>query len=163
LYYNHLHGYDLVNSAVASERAVSLNPNDSWAHHQLGSVFVHSGLHDRAIKEYRSALQLDPMNDGAKYRLSRALWQAQRFQESIETYNRYNIKSIEEVLPLMYLGRRQQAWDLIAELTPQAGKPWRLVRDFPPVRALLYASEGKAQEAEREIQDAIRLGSKDDH
>jgi len=121
LYYNHLHGYDLVNSAVASERAVSLNPNDSWAHHQLGGVFVHSGLHDRAIKEYRSALQLDPMNDGAKYRLSRALWQAQRFQESIENYNRYNIKSIEEVLPLMYLGRRQQAWDLIAELTPQAG------------------------------------------
>ena len=91
----------------------------------------------RAIAEYRLALELDPLNDEAKPRLSRALWQAGRFEESLENYERYNLKSPEEALPLAYSGKRQQAWELIAGLTPQEGGPLRQRDDLPPSGPLL--------------------------
>ena len=161
--YNHLHGFDIVNQVANVRKALVLNPNYAEAHHTLGISYLHCGLHDRAIQELKAALQLDPLNDPAKYRLSRAYWQSQRFEESLANYERYNIKSIEETLPLLYLGRRQQAWDLVRELTPKAGSAFRSGEDFPAVRALLYASESKKRDAEREIQEAIRLGKTDDH
>jgi TolB-like protein/DNA-binding winged helix-turn-helix (wHTH) protein len=163
LYYNHLRGFDIVNSVANFKKAIALNPNYADARHWLGAELTHAGLHDRAIEEYRTALALDPLNDPAKYRLSRAFWQSQRFEESLQNYERYNIKAIEEALPLVYLGRRQQAWDLVAELTPQAGGGFRSHDDFPAVRALLDAMDGNAARAEREIQESVRLGKTDDH
>ena len=57
----------------------------------------------------------------------------------------------------------QQAWDLIAELTPQAGSGFRSREDFPAIRALLDAMDGNAPRAEREIRESVRLGKTDDH
>ena len=102
LYYNHLHGFDMVNSVANFRKAIALNPNYTGAHHLLGSELTHAGLHEHAIEEYKVALRLDPLNDPAKIRLSRALWQSQRFQESLQNYARYNISAIEEAIPLIY-------------------------------------------------------------
>jgi TolB-like protein/DNA-binding winged helix-turn-helix (wHTH) protein len=163
LYYNHLHDFDIVNSVANFRKAIALNSNNTKAHEFLGSDLSHAGLHDRAVEEYKAALRLDPLNDPAKYRLSRALWQSQRFQESLENYERYNIKAIEEAIPLLYLGRRKRAWELVAELAPQVGHGFRSSEDFPAVRALLFASEGNPRKAEKEIKEAVRLGKTDDH
>jgi len=163
LYYNHLHDFDIVNSVANFRKAIALNSNNTKAHEYLGSELSHAGLHDRAVDEYRAALRLDPLNDPAKYRLSRVLWQSQRFRESLENYERYNIRAIEEAIPLLYLGRRKQAWELVAELAPQVGHGFRSPEDFPAVRALLFASEGNSQKAEQEIKEAVRLGKTDDH
>ena len=163
LYYNHLHDFDIVNSVANFRKAIALNSNNTKAHEYLGSDLTHAGLHDRAVEEYRAALKLDPLNDPAKYRLSRALWQSQRFAESLENYERYNIKAIEEAIPLLYLGRRKQAWELVAELAPQVGHGFRSSEDFPAVRALLFASESNPRKAEQEIKEAVRMGKTDDH
>lgn len=91
------------------------------------------------------------------------LWQSGRFEESLQNYGRYNIKSIEETLPLAYIGKRQKAWELVAELTPQAGGTFRWPDDYPAVRALLDAMDGNAQKSEREIQESMRFGKTNDH
>src|SRR5206468_15508 len=77
--------------------------------------------------------------------------------------DRYNIKNTEKVLSMAYLGRRKEAWEYVAEITPPIGRGSRSNEDFPAVRALLDAMDGNPQKAEREIQETIRSGKTDDH
>lgn len=168
LSYTRLHSFDIVSAVADYRRAISLNPNLAEAHQNLGAELTHVGLHDQAIEEFRMTLRLDPKNDGAKYRLGRALWQSQRFGEAFQNYERYNIVSFEKALTLAYLGRRQQAWDTIEGVAQQLGRARRGgfagdPEDVAAVRAFLYATEAKPQKAEREIQIAARRGKDNDH
>jgi TolB-like protein/DNA-binding winged helix-turn-helix (wHTH) protein len=168
LYYTRLHNFDVVNAVADYRKAVSLNPNLAEAHHNLGAELTHAGLHDQAIEEFRTTLRLDPQNEGAKYRLGRALWQSQRFAEALQNYNRYNVVSFEKALTLAYLGRRQQAWETIEAVAQQLGSARRggLLgdpEDVAAVRAFLYATEATPQKAEHQIQVAARLGKDNDH
>ncbi len=168
LYYTRLHNFDVVSAVADYRRAISLNPNLAEAHHNLGAELTHVGLHDQAIEEFRTTLRFDPQNDGAKYRLGRALWQSQRFAEALQNYDRYDIVSFEKALTLAYLGRRQQAWETIEGVAQQLGRARRGgflgdPEDVAAVRAFLYATEAKPQKAEREIQVAARLGKDNDH
>lgn len=168
LYYTRLHSFDVASAVADYRRAISLNPNLAEAHHNLAAELTHVGLHDLAVEEFRTTLRLDPQNDGAKYRLGRALWQSQRFAEALEYYERYNIESFEKALTLAYLGRKQQALETIEDVAQQTagtrrggfrGDP----EDVAAVRAFLYATEAKPQKAEREIQVAASLGRNNDH
>lgn len=168
LYYTRFHNFDVVNAVADYRKAVSLNPNLAEAHHNLGAELTHVGLHDQAIEEFRTTLRLDPQNDGAKYRLGRALWQSQRFTEALQNYDRYNVVSFEKALTLAYLGRRQQAWVTIEGVAQQIagtrrggfrGDP----EDVAAVRAFLYGTEATPLKAEHEIQVAARLGRDNDH
>jgi tetratricopeptide (TPR) repeat protein len=98
----------------------------------------------------------------SKSRLSGALWQSGRFTESLENYDRNNSKIVEKVLPMVYLGQRKQAWEMLRDLTPQAGGNLRPRPSeyfyFAAVSALLDAMGGNPRKAEREIQEAVRLG-----
>jgi TolB-like protein/DNA-binding winged helix-turn-helix (wHTH) protein/lipoprotein NlpI len=168
LYYTRLHNFDVVSAVADYRRAISLNPNVAEAHHNLGAELTHIGLHDQAIEEFRTTLRLDPQNDGAKYRLGRALWQSQRFEEALQNYDRYNIVSFEKALTLAYLGRRQQAWETIEGVAQQLGRARRGgflgdPEDVAAVRAFLYATEAKPQKAEREIHAAARRQKDNDH
>jgi TolB-like protein/DNA-binding winged helix-turn-helix (wHTH) protein/lipopolysaccharide biosynthesis regulator YciM len=168
LYYTRLHRFDINNAVADYRRAISMNPNLAEAHHYLGAELTHAGLHDRAIEEFRTTLRLDPQNDGAKYRLGRALWQSQRFAEAFQNYDRYNIVSFEKALTLAYVGRRQQAWETIESVAQQLGRARRGgfrgdPEDVAAVRAFLYATEANPAMAEREIQIAARLGKDNDH
>jgi TolB-like protein/DNA-binding winged helix-turn-helix (wHTH) protein len=168
LYYTRLHNFDVVNAVADYRKAVSLNPSLAEAHHNLGAELTHVGLHSQAIEEFRATLRLDPQNDGAKYRLGRALWQSQRFAEALQNYDRYNIGSFEKALTLAYLGRRQQAWETIEAVAQQLGSARRGgflgdPEDVAAVRAFLYATEATPRKAEGEIQVAARLGKNNDH
>ncbi len=168
LYYTRLHNFDIVSAVADYRRAISLNPNLAEAHHNLGAELTHVGLHDQAVEEFRAALRVDPRNDGAKYRLGRALWQSQRFAEALQDYDGYNIESFEKALTLAYLGRRQQAWETIDRVTQRVGRARRGgfagdQEDIAAVRAFLYATESKPQKAEQEVQTAARFGKNNDH
>lgn len=168
LSYTRLHSFDVVSAVADYRRAISLNPNLAEAHQSLGAELTHVGLHNQAIEEFRMTLRLDPKNDGAKYRLGRALWQSQRFGEALQNYDRYNIVSFEKALTLAYLGRRRQAWETIDGVAQQLGRARRGgfggdPEDVAAVRAFLYATEAKPQKAEREIHVAARLGKDNDH
>ena len=168
-YYTRLHGFDIAAAVADYRRAISLNPNLAVAHHNLGAELTHAGLHEQAIKEFRATLRLDPQNDGARYRLGRALWQSQRFAEALQNYDRYNIESFEKALTLAYLGRRAQAWETIERVEHQLGGARRGGysggdrEDVAAVRAFLYATEGQSQKAVQEIQVAASFGKSNDH
>jgi tetratricopeptide (TPR) repeat protein len=168
LYYTRFHNFDIASAVTDYRRAIALNSNLAEAHHDLGAELTHAGLHDQAIEEFRTTERLDPHNDGAKYRLSRALWQSQRFGEALQAYDRSNIESFEKALTLAYLGRRQQAWETIGRVAQQVGQARRGgfagdPEDIAAVRAFLYATESQPQKAEREIQTAARFGKSNDH
>ena len=168
LYYTRLHNFDLASAVADYRRAISLSPNLAEAHHNLGAELTHVGLHDQAIEEFRITLRLDPQNEGAKYRLGRALWQSQRFAEALENYQRHNIESFEKALTLAYLGNRQQAWETIDGVARQLGGARRGgfggdPEDVSAVRAFLYATGNKLQKAEDEIQTAAKMGKNNDH
>jgi tetratricopeptide (TPR) repeat protein len=168
LYYTRLHNFDIASAMADYRRAIALNPNYAEAHHNLAAELTHLGLHDQAVAEFRTTLRLDPQNDGAKYRLGRALWQSQRFAEALASYERYNFESFEKALTLAYLGRRKDAWETVERVAQHtagtrrggwSGDP----EDVAAVRAFLYATEAKPQKAEREIQVAASLGKDNDH
>jgi TolB-like protein/DNA-binding winged helix-turn-helix (wHTH) protein/lipoprotein NlpI len=168
LYYTRFHNFDIASAVADYRRAIALNPNVAEAHHNLGAELTHVGLHDQAVEEFQTTLRLDPRNDGAEYRLGRALWQSQRFAEALEHYQRHDIESFEEALTLAYLGHRQQAWETIENVAQHlrgarrggfGGDP----EDVAAVRAFLYATENKPQKAEQEIQIAAKLGKNNDH
>jgi TolB-like protein/DNA-binding winged helix-turn-helix (wHTH) protein len=169
LYYTRFHNFDIASAVADYRRAIALNPNLAEAHHNLAAELTHLGLHDQAVEEFKTTLRLDPQNDGAKYRLGRALWQSQRFSEALQHYDRYNIVSFEKALTLAYAGRRQEAWEVIESVAQQVGRARRGgfgggdQEDIAAVRAFLYATESKPQKAEREIQVAARLGKDNDH
>jgi TolB-like protein/Tfp pilus assembly protein PilF len=169
-YYTRLHGFDIAAAVADYRRAISLNPNLADAHQNLGAELTHAGLHEKAIEEFRATLRLDPQNDGAKYRLGRALWQSQRFAEALQNYDRYTIESFEKALTLAYLGRRAQSWETIERVARQLGGARRGGyggggdrEDVAAVRAFLYATEGQRQKAEQQIQVAARFGRNNDH
>jgi TolB-like protein/DNA-binding winged helix-turn-helix (wHTH) protein/Tfp pilus assembly protein PilF len=168
-YYTRLHGFDIAAAVADYQRAVSLNPNLAEAHQNLGAELTHAGLHERAIEEFRTTLRLDPQNDGARYRLGRALWQSQRFAEALQNYDRYNIEGFEKALTLAYMGRRAQSWETIERLARQLGGARRGGygggdrEDVAAVRAFLYATEGQPQKAEQQVQVAARFGKNNDH
>jgi TolB-like protein/DNA-binding winged helix-turn-helix (wHTH) protein len=96
-YYTRLHSFDIAAAVADYRRAISLNPNLAAAHHNLGAELTHAGLHEQAIKEFRATLRLDPQNDGAKYRLGRALWQSQRFAEALQTMIATTLKASKKL------------------------------------------------------------------
>src|SRR5206468_2721260 len=50
-------------------RALELNPNLARAHQNLGNIYLHRGLLDKAVDEFRATLAIDPANYGATRRL----------------------------------------------------------------------------------------------
>jgi hypothetical protein len=99
-------------------------------------------------------LRLDPQNDGAKYRLGRALWLSRRCGEALQNFDRYTIVSFEKALTLADLGGRQ-AWETIEGVAQQLGRARRGRFSMPR-----KASRGKPS---AEIQVAARLGKDNDH
>src|SRR5258708_40086284 len=100
-------------------------------------------------------------------RLGRWLWQSQRFTEALENYERYHVEGFETALTLAHLGRQKDAWESIERVEQAAGSARHAfsgdTEDFAAVRAFLFATEAKPQQAEREIQVAARFGKGEDH
>jgi len=53
----------------AYKRAVNLQPNNGQAHYLLGTWHEDIGQFERAVQEYRTAVLLDPKDDGAWFDL----------------------------------------------------------------------------------------------
>jgi len=53
----------------ACKRAIALDPNLEEAHHQLGVIYMHIGLLDKAWDEIQKALSIDPTDNLARFRL----------------------------------------------------------------------------------------------
>jgi hypothetical protein len=71
------------------ERAVSLRPDYSPAHNQLGNVYYFLDRKGEALTEYRAAVRLNAQNAEAVYNVGMLLDEQGRFVEAVPYYRRF--------------------------------------------------------------------------
>ena len=145
------------------KRALDLEPDADETHHQLSMVYSHIGLLDRAQSHVRRAIDLNPNNTMARFRVGvYAAWQC-RFEKALAV-----LKTVPSQVSPFLVDR------IRAEVYVQLGRPdraRRIVDDFlaahpddeggglTSVAALLLAREGETRAAGRMIARAIELGT----
>ncbi len=67
------HEQDLRESISQFREAIGLNPDDEWAHYQLGDTLDGAGNRDAAFEEYSAALRLNPNYAAAHFALGNTL------------------------------------------------------------------------------------------
>jgi tetratricopeptide (TPR) repeat protein len=143
-------------------RAIELNPNFDEAHHQLGFIYLHIGLLDKAQQEIEKALAINPGNTLARYRLGVINMCRAKYEEAFQIFNS-TPRDINPSLLAFYtsnalfrLGRNEEASEIIE----------KFFKDYPKdeggavtsVKAMMLAKAGKKREAEATIQHAIEIG-----
>jgi serine/threonine protein kinase/Flp pilus assembly protein TadD len=143
-------------------RAIELNPNFDEAHHQLGFIYLHIGLLDKAQQEIEKALAINPGNTLARYRLGVINMCRARYEEAFQIFNSTPRDMNPSLLAfytsnaLFRLGRNEEASEIIE----------KFFKDYPKdeggavtsVKAMMLAKAGKKREAEATIQHAIEIG-----
>ena len=153
-----------VEFAVAEyRRALELNPNLDDAHHQLGVVYLHVGLLDKAIAELEKTLALDPGNRFAEHRIGVALVDEGRYEEGLRAL-RAVPPSFNPALwyyhvtwALLYLRRDDEAARLIEEYLLKYPEDRGGV--VTSIRAILRAKRGDRAGAKHDIHAAEGLGA----
>jgi DNA-binding winged helix-turn-helix (wHTH) protein/Flp pilus assembly protein TadD len=147
----------------AFKRALALDPEADEPHHQLSMVYSHVGLLEEAQLELGRAIDLNPNNTMARFRVGvYAAWQC-RFDDALAV-----LKTVpSEVSPFLVdrvkaevcvqLGRLDKAWSLVDGYL--AGHPNDEGGSLTSVRALLLAQMGKGGEARNTIARAVELGA----
>jgi len=147
---------------AAYRRALVLNPNLDEPHQQLGKIYLHIGLLDEALTELRKSLELNPGNTMARYRIGIVLIHQGKYEEALRSLKSTPpdinpaIVGRDTVWLLISLDRREEAAELLAELIEK--NPIDEGGQFASFKALMLALEGKAEQTDREIRDALEKG-----
>ena len=166
MFWTHRNGFPHERAIVELKRALELDPNLAEAHHELGMIYAHVGLLDKADHEVRTALELEPTSLAFRFRIATILLKEGRLEEA-----RTQLQSTESYSPdqwahtmtltLFELGRKQEAAALNRDfLRDNARDPGGLGNGM---QALLYADAGERSLAERSIQTAIQKGKSYGH
>lgn len=157
------HGNHFPQEEVVRElrRALELNPNFDEAHQQLGVVYNHIGLLDKAAVELQQALALNPTYTGARFRLGVNLLSQGKYEQAMLFFNdtqRFapSMWTFQTSMALFHLGRKKEATALIGEFLRT--EPQDEGGVATAMQALLLAESGRRAEAEHTIQVAIKKG-----
>ncbi len=143
-------------------RAVELNPNLAQAHHGLGTIYLHVGLLDKAVAEFRKALAIDPGNYGATRRIGLALVYQGRYEDGLRLIRQVPPESnlalwnYQVAWALLYLGRNDEASALMERYLHEHPEDRGGV--VTSTRAILFAKAGEAARAEQDVRTAIEKG-----
>ena len=143
-------------------RALELNPNLAQAHHGLGTIYLHLGLVDKAVDQFRRTLAIEPGNYGATRRIGLALVYQGRYEDGLRLIRQVPPQSNQSLWnyqvawALLYLGRNDEATTLMERyLREHPDDPGGVVTS---TRAVLFAQAGDARRAEDDVRTAIEKG-----
>lgn len=144
-------------------RSLASDPKSDETHHQLSMVYAHIGLLDEAHQSLKKALEINPNNTMARYRVGvYNTWQG-KFDEAVSV-----LKTIPSDVSPMLIDRS------MAEALVQTGRlsdaetivddylnryPQDEGGSFTSVKALLLAKAGKQKDAEVAIHRAVEIGN----
>jgi tetratricopeptide (TPR) repeat protein len=143
-------------------RAIQLNPNFDEAHHQLGFVYLHIGMLDKGQQEIEKALEINPGNTLARYRLGVIDMCRAKYAEAFQIFNSTPLDQNPELLTfytsnaLFRLGRNDEASALIDRYFKDHSKDKGGM--VTSVKAMMLAKAGKKTEADATILHAIEIG-----
>jgi serine/threonine protein kinase/tetratricopeptide (TPR) repeat protein len=146
----------------AYKRALELNPNLDDAHQRLGVVYSHVGLLDEAQEEARKAVEINPNNTLARFRIGEFDMYEGKYAEGLD-----NFKTIPRdvspslvdgftALALFRLGRFGEASAVVEDHLET--HPQDEGGNVTSVKAIVFAKAGKRREAEETIGRAIEIG-----
>ena len=145
------------------KQALELDPGADETHHQLSMVYSHVGLLDEAQRHVAQAIDLNPNNTMARFRVGvYATWQC-RFEEALAV-----LKTVpSDVSPLLVdrikaevyvqLGRADRARPIVDGYLTE--HPNDEGGSLTSVKALLLAKAGETRDARRTIDRAIEIGA----
>ena len=143
-------------------RALELNPNLARAHQNLGNIYLHRGLLDKADDEFRATLAIDPANYGATRRLGIVLVYRGQYEEGLRQFravppeSNQSLWNYQVAWALLYLGRDKEASDLMEQYL--RAHPEDRGGVVTSTRAILEAQRGEVSRAEADIRGAIQKG-----
>jgi serine/threonine-protein kinase len=153
-------GWALDSAMRDYKRALALKPNSAAFHASFGTLLFHVGLLEPALRELRTAQQLDPLNRFVVPRIARVLWYQGKYDEALGFMGGDNEFLYEHALVLGYLGRSPAGLRYLdRDSTPSAD---RLI-DENAARAVLLARLDRRKEAEAAIRKAIPSGPPASH
>ena len=146
----------------AYRQALALDSTLDEAHHQLGVIYFHVGLFDRAQAEIEKALAINSGNTLARFRLGVIDMYRGEYERAYGTFNSTPLErnptlwAFQTATALFRLGRTDEATQLID----------KFLNDYPSdeggvghsVRAMVLAKAGSRSDAEAEIGKAISMG-----
>ncbi len=123
-------------AAIADlDRALEIEPNNTFALMKRGSTFLEQGKFSRAVQDYRRALEIDPTMIEAYYGRALAYGQMDEHARSIEDYNR--ISSLDPDFSAAYFNRAL-AYELLGDMdraTREYATLYALDPDFPGLKS----------------------------
>ena len=159
LLWTQLRGFPHERATREFRRALDLNPNLDEAHRQLGTVYNHIGLLDKAYVEAQRAAQINPSYVGPP--LGGALLFNGKYDEAYAHLNaskdlNSQLWVHQMALTLHHLGRKDESSALVEDyLQKHPEDPGAMLTSM---RALLFASSGDKYRAEENIQKALQNG-----
>jgi DNA-binding winged helix-turn-helix (wHTH) protein/tetratricopeptide (TPR) repeat protein len=155
-------GFPHEHAILAFRKALELKPDADETHHQLSMVYSHVGLLDDALKHVRRAIELNPNNTMARFRVAvYTAWQC-RFDDALAV-----LKTVPpDVSPFLVDRIRAEVYVQLGRLDTAAAIVDAYLDRHPvdeggsltSVRALLLAKAGKRDEAYGTIARAVELG-----
>ena len=148
-------------------KALELKPDDDETHHQLSMVYSHVGLLEQALEHVRHAIDLNPNNTMARFRVAvYTAWQC-RFDDALAV-----LKTVpSDVSPVLIERVRAEVYVQLGRLDKASAIVDAYLATHPndeggsltSVKALLLAKAGEKREAEKSIARAVELGSEFGH
>ena len=155
-------GFAHERAASDFHRALALNPNLGGAHSALASLYVHVGLLEKALEEYRIALKIDPFSHDALYRIPRIYLYQGRYAEALAGFEASFPNDFQKPIAIAHLGRLPDALAAMKKVSATFSSA-DLASDFDSTYSVLLALSSDPARAEENIASAIRGGKGASH
>jgi TolB-like protein/Tfp pilus assembly protein PilF len=136
-------------------RALSINPNLADAYVELGKIYYHVGLTDKAVEANAQAQRLDPAEKAAAARGWRSLTDAGRLPEILNEIERsgtqYGSAVYTRADALLAVKRPQESLRLLIPATLAEGVDLETDLGAKALLGAVYATLGRWEDAERTI------------
>ena len=163
LLWTHTKGFPHEQAIQSYKRSLASNPDADETYHQLSMVYGHIGLLDEALEAVGKAIEINPNNTMARFRVSNYLsWQG-NYDEAIAV-----LKTVpRDVSPLLVDRVRAEALIHIGKVDEADALVDRYLTKHPEdeggsftgVKALILARSGNSKEAETAIDRCAEMGS----
>jgi serine/threonine protein kinase len=143
-------------------RALELDPNFDESYHQLGVVYFHIGLLDKAAAEIEKATNMNPSNTMARFRFGVIDMYRGKYEDAYMIFKSTPLTSnpslwaFQCASALWRMGRAEEATQLLDDYLQKYPQDQGGVGTS--VKAMMLAKAGKNREAESAIQSSIEIG-----
>jgi len=160
-----LYDWDWPQAEKHCRRALELSPDNSLAHHSLGSCILRKGREKEALAEIKRAAELDPLSPATSLTLGVFLHYAREYKQAIE-----ELRKTLELDPKFTRARGLLAYVFaLTEKHEEALAECRKIGAFTtganprsrPILGYCYALAGKVEEARSILEELKELPEKD--